>query len=181
MKIQGRTPGDAMPISDENIQKLRDAGFPFEPVERGRRKSVTRVNLDDYDDNRNDELKPPKRSIRSFDERLQDFIEWKKENGTALVPQSLKGLGDWVHTQRRQYAKKLKGEVSSMSDGRISKLLAAGFIFDGNEARKQDALVKQERPLGDAPQQPSLNLETTMVAQQVVALGHSDPNPLGWY
>lgn len=169
-----------MTISDENIQKLRDAGFPFESVERGRRKSG-RVDFDDNDDNHNDELKPPKRSIRSFDERLQDFIEWKKEYGTALVPQSLKGLGDWVHTQRRQYAKKLKGEVSSMSDDRISKLLAAGFIFDGNEARKQDALAKQERPLGDSPQQPSLNLEPTLVAQQVVAMGHSDPNPLGWY
>jgi Helicase associated domain len=176
MKMEGRTPGDGIVISDENIRKLKEAGFSFERCKRGQNRTGDAVGNDD------DEPKQPKRHIRSFDERLQDFIEWKNGNGTALVPQSLKGLGDWVHTQRRQYAKRLKGQTSSMSEDRIRKLMAAGFIFDGNEARKQDSVAKQEMPSGsDSHQQQPLSLETTMAAQQVVALGHTDPNPLGWF
>jgi Helicase associated domain len=177
IKLQGQLPLDGITISDEKIQRLREAGFSFELPKRAGRKTTS----DGGDHDVDEEAKQPKRNMRSFDERLQDFIEWKNEHGTALVPQSMKGLGDWVHTQRRQYAKKLKGQTNCMSENRIRKLLAAGFIFDGNEARKQDAVAKQQKSSGDSEQQPSLHLETTVAAHQVVAMGHSDPNSLGWF
>jgi len=171
----GHVSRDGISLSDHNIERLREVGFSFEQPNRGRpASSMSRAK------DKTRETEQPKRN-RSFDDRLQEFIAWKNKNGTALVPQSLKGLGDWVHSQRRQYAKRLKGETSCMSEDRISKLLAAGFIFDGNGARKQEFVGKQESQSGSSERHVSPNIETALAANQVLALGYSDPSPaLGW-
>ena len=89
------------------FQKLRDWNFPFP-------KNVP----------------VPKKVLKTFDERLAEFVTWKQQHGTALVPQSTKGLGEWVKEQRKEYRKFIKGEKAYISQERVDKLKGTGFVFE---------------------------------------------------
>lgn len=82
------------------------------------------------------DVRPPKKSLKSFDDRLNEFIAWKAANGSAMVPQALEGLGEWVKEQRKEHRKRAMGKKTSLSDSRLKKLDEAGFVFRCRAPRK---------------------------------------------
>lgn len=82
------------------------------------------------------DVQPPKKVLKTFEERLQEFLEWKEANGSPMVPQSLEGLGEWVKEQRKEYRKKMSGKKTCLSDERLAKLNEAGFVFRIRTPRK---------------------------------------------
>ena len=180
-KREGRPNRKGEDISDEKIKQLEDAGFSFGLRQKPKRK--TPEELEKL------ENPPKKRKYKTFDETLQEFVEWKQQHGTAMVPQSLKGLGTWVHTQRREYSRRMRGQKSCLSDERLHKLIAVGFVFDGNEARKQMALPRdggEESVDGNSSEEDDTrrgpHRETAMAAHRGATLGQSETNPLGgWF
>ena len=68
-----------------------------------------------------------------WEERYQELVEYKNKHGTVIVPKldQHETLYNWVFTQRRQYKLKLLGtEQSSLTQERIDKLDALGFIWN---------------------------------------------------
>ena len=107
----------------------------------------------------------PKKVLKTFDERVQEFVDWKAANGTAMVPQSLDGLGEWVKEQRKEHRKKLTGKKTCMTDERLAKLIAAGFVFRiRNPRRKSGASVEEEQEMGPLAPAP-VPLEVQELAQ----------------
>jgi hypothetical protein len=70
-----------------------------------------------------------------WDLRYGEFIEYKERHGDCLVPFQYgpnKPLGQWVCTQRTQYRLLQQGKQSSMTEERITKLEAIGFVWDAS-------------------------------------------------
>ena len=67
-------------------------------------------------------------SRKTWDERFDELIQFKNAHGHTLVPQSVTGLGEWVHKH-----KKLKqGKPSPLSLERTLKLIDIDFCFDAS-------------------------------------------------
>ena len=70
--------------------------------------------------------------------RYEELIEFKQRHGHCNVPSDYsanKELGQWVHTQRKQYRLLQEGKQSSqMTNERISMLEEIGFIWDAQES-----------------------------------------------
>ena len=66
---------------------------------------------------------------KTWDERFQDLLQYKEENGHMRVPQSWPGLGNWVHSQRVGYQLMKKGRESRLSTEKALKLAEVGFEF----------------------------------------------------
>lgn len=123
--LRKETPHEMPP---HRLQKLREWGFPFP-------KNVS----------------VPKKVLKTFDERVQEFVEWKTAHGSALVPQSTRGLGEWVKEQRKEYRKFLKGERAYISQERVDKLTAAGFVFEVRKRPSTGGGGGEESVNEDAP------------------------------
>ena len=41
------------------------------------------------------DIQTPKKTLKTFDDRLQEFLEWKEVNNTPMVPQHTPILGEW--------------------------------------------------------------------------------------
>ena len=111
--VRKETPHEMYP---HRLQKLKEWIFPFPK-----------------------DVPAPKKVLKTFDERLEEFIQWKEANNSALVPQSVRGLGEWVKEQRKEYRKFAKGEKAYITAERVEKLRTAGFVFD----------VRKKSPNGD--------------------------------
>jgi hypothetical protein len=106
------------------------------------------------------DIQPPKKKLKTFDERVQEFIEWKKANNGSHPPQSVPQLGEWVKEQRKEYRKKCKGQKSYMNDKKIEKLTAAGFLFEIRKNGKKEAAPEAEA------QASTSSTETTTTSDQ---------------
>jgi len=94
------------PLTDERVEKLRSWGFDF-----GRRLP-----------------KEVLQERKGWEERFQELVEYKEQHGNVDVPQSIKGLGTWVHHQRRHYRHLKRGESGGpLTKERIERLVALGF------------------------------------------------------
>ena len=60
------------------------------------------------------------------------MIQFKNAHGHTLVPQSITGLGEWVHKQRKNYKKLKQGKPSPLSLERTLKLIEIDFCFDAS-------------------------------------------------
>jgi hypothetical protein len=100
--------GEPSNMTQEKIQKLTDWGFRWE-----------------Y------KLKKPENpeQVRPWKHRYGQLVEFKEKHGHCLVPQHFPTLGNWVHTQRMDYRKFVKGNKSAMSKERLNKLNEIGFVF----------------------------------------------------
>jgi len=80
---------------------------------------------------------------KSWDERFEDLMKFKKKYGHARVPQQFKEdrqLGEWVHKQRRGYKAMKEGcerkmKMHGMNTEKALKLAEVGFIFDCSHDR----------------------------------------------
>jgi hypothetical protein len=73
--------------------------------------------------------KKQKRKCRSWDERFQEVVDFKKINGHPNVPVRSGSLGMWINTQRKQYRLLKEGKRSSLTNDRREKLESIGFVF----------------------------------------------------
>jgi hypothetical protein len=67
-----------------------------------------------------------------------ELTEYRKKNGHCLVPRPHSTLGAWVNTQRVLYAKRQRGEPSSLTPLRIRQLEALDFVWDDYGKRWND-------------------------------------------
>ena len=73
---------------------------------------------------------PPKHMQKSWDDRFEELVQYKAEHGHCTVPQSMRGLGEWVHRQRKDYKALKEGKPSKMTAERAVQLGEVGFVFD---------------------------------------------------
>lgn len=107
-----RNPSKPCTLTPENIQKLHDVGFNFEP-----------------------------RSSReeSWNTRLAELAQFRTQHGHCNVredDQTFPGLGKWVSYIRRQYRLVRQGrkpKAKRLSPARMQQLRELGFIFELRE------------------------------------------------
>ena len=125
-------------------------------------KGITRVQIDRLNNlgfiwERKNKRRIPPMPNKSFDERIQELIEYKDKFGDTLVPQFYPGLGHWVNSQRTAFKKwKTRGKDSSMNEERYAKLLDVGFTFDSQKVgprfkRNSDDPLQTQNLLQNAP------------------------------
>ena len=80
-------------------------------------------------------------------QRLKELKAYKQKHGDCLVPQHYehnRKLGTWVHTQRKEYKKWLKGVHSNISEERIDQLNEIDFVWEvGTTSKPNDTVWKQ--------------------------------------
>ncbi|KAL7499616.1 hypothetical protein ACHAWT_007540, partial [Skeletonema menzelii] len=94
--------------------------------------------------------KTPERRVtqpKTWEERYQDLIRYKEQNGDTIVPQNSGRLGQWVHAQRVQYKKFKRGEQSQMTAEKALKLSEIGFCFDAAERFRGNKVNTMQRPI----------------------------------
>ena len=73
----------------------------------------------------------PHSTRKSWEERFAELMEFKKKFGHTIVPQCSSQLGEWVHSQRKNYKLLKKGKiVGGLTADRVKKLSEVGFVFD---------------------------------------------------
>ena len=101
--------GKPSTLTPERIHQLESYGFRF----------VTKLT--------NQKLN---HKVKKWEERYEELKEHQRVHGDCLVPQTEpSGLGRWVQAQRAQYKKLSQGERSFLTDDKIAKLQAIGFVF----------------------------------------------------
>jgi Helicase associated domain len=116
-------------MNDEKFQTLLDLGFEFKV---GKTPVVTCPRL-------------------NWDERFQQLLQYKQENGDTIVPQHFSGynnLGAWVKTQRGNYKLMKKGARSAMTAEMALKLSEIGFVWEvstGSTMKRKPRLSQREK------------------------------------
>ena len=95
-------------------------------------------NDDDSDsDSGSGVLKYRQYQAENWSERYEALIEFRKNHGHCLVPNSYPedvALAQWVKRQRYQYKLKQEGKRSTLSDERVEALENIGFVWDSHRA-----------------------------------------------
>jgi hypothetical protein len=76
-------------------------------------------------------------------ERYTELVEFHRQHGHCLVPNSYKenpSLAEWVKRQRYQYKLKTLGERNSMTQERIMKLEKLGFVWNSHDQLWEERL-----------------------------------------
>lgn len=123
--MRGEQPHEMFPHRLSQLQKLK---FPFpENVDRPR---------------------PSKKRTKKFDDRFQEFIDWKEKHGHGNVPQSAPELGSWVKSVREDYQKLQDGlkPIRGLTEERVQRLKDAGFVFRLRKVRKNKPPPKPVEP-----------------------------------
>ena len=71
-----------------------------------------------------------------WDEKFTELSAFKQEHGHCMVPQTQKGLGAWVHNQRKAMKMYLQDQKTSLTSQRIERLDSIGFEWDLNDWNK---------------------------------------------
>jgi hypothetical protein len=82
-------------------------------------------------------LKYRQYQAENWSERYEALIEFRKNHGHCLVPNSYPedvALAQWVKRQRYQYKLKQEGKRSTLSDERVEALENIGFVWDSHRA-----------------------------------------------
>jgi len=108
--------GKKSSMTEERILELEDVGFVWK--------------VGTADNARNDEL---------WNQRFEELKEYKEKHGNCNVPRGYsvnnKQLGYWVNDQRKIYRLKKEGKKSVMTNERILKLEAIGFVWEFQNRR----------------------------------------------
>lgn len=131
--------------------------------------------------------KTPQRAagpIKTWDERLEELLQYKAEFGHTVVPQNSGQLGAWVHSQRVHYKKFKEGGKSQMTAEKALKLTEIGFCFNasdryrGNKRHKTAEQEAEEMALMEQQQQQLIEqqqyeMQETVHVPQAVQGGYS--------
>lgn len=72
---------------------------------------------------------------KQWDEAFEELLEFKRVRGNCQVPHGFKenpSLSRWVKRQRYQFKLLKEGKASTMTDERIERLEAVGFVWDSH-------------------------------------------------
>eukprot|EP00581_Thalassiosira_minuscula_P007000 CAMPEP_0183706548 /NCGR_PEP_ID=MMETSP0737-20130205/3328_1 /TAXON_ID=385413 /ORGANISM="Thalassiosira miniscula, Strain CCMP1093" /LENGTH=498 /DNA_ID=CAMNT_0025933963 /DNA_START=170 /DNA_END=1666 /DNA_ORIENTATION=+ len=135
------------------------------------------------------------RDRADWNDRYEQLLEFKKENGHCIVPQHYtrnRALGKWVAKQREQYRFYREGKHSFLTEERIDLLKSVGFVWQikgrgvnknkqngkttGMDMDKEKSLAKQEEEMKakEENNQPTSSLASAM---EVALKGLSPPSP----
>jgi hypothetical protein len=115
-------------LTQDQIKRLTDWGFTWESKIK----------------------KPLKRADPlPWAERFEQLLKYKEEHGHTLVPQHYPELGQWVHGQRNDYRKFVRGQKSPMTAEKLGKLNETGFVFytgKGGGKRTRQSVAQRQQP-----------------------------------
>ncbi|KAL9185833.1 hypothetical protein ACHAXT_003610 [Thalassiosira profunda] len=106
------TQGKASSMTPEREAALKEVGFVFEGGKTPQRAPGPR---------------------RSWNDRLEELLQYKAEFGHTVVPQNSGQLGAWVHSQRVHYKKYKEGQKSQMTAEKALRLTEIGFCFNASD------------------------------------------------
>lgn len=118
-------------LTPELVEKLTGAGFVFPSDEEI--KAYAEKKEQDKDKKR-----------FSWEESRQKCIEFKKKHGHMVVPRNEPHLGNWTHTQRKEYHRLKSGKNSFLTQQRLAKLVEIGFVFSNANWRELTSNIAQE-------------------------------------
>jgi hypothetical protein len=72
----------------------------------------------------------PTQPYPTFEERVEQYREYKAKHSKEPVKNSEDGLGTWVKFQRQRYRQFKKGEPSSLKQEQVDQLTKVGFTWD---------------------------------------------------
>jgi hypothetical protein len=72
----------------------------------------------------------PMKPTPTWEERLEQYREYKANHSKEPVKNSEDGLGTWVKFQRQRYRQLKKGEPSSLKQEQVDQLTEIGFTWD---------------------------------------------------
>lgn len=84
------------------------------------------------------------RNRPEWDHRYSELLEYKEKNGNCKVPQHYKenkALGKWVAKQREQFKLLKHGKHSFLTEDRLEKLNAVGFVWQVRSGIDSDILA----------------------------------------
>jgi len=130
---EGKSTKGCLKITEEQIRAVEELGFQF----GGASGRVT----------------------KTFDERLEELIEYKRIHGNVDVPVEYKAnppLGKWCTNMRQAYKRRQDGtpsyKVMLVTDERIKKLLDVGFDFIGANRGKNGSNMSFDMRLAQLKQ-----------------------------
>ncbi|KAL9179467.1 hypothetical protein ACHAXT_008757 [Thalassiosira profunda] len=99
------------------------------------------------------------RDRADWNDRYEQLLEFKKENGHCVVPQHYarnRPLGKWVAKQREQYRFYREGKHSFLTEERIDLLKSVGFVWKIKGRKKavpaeEASAGAAKSPFGEAP------------------------------
>ena len=104
--------GKSSSMTPEREAALIDVGFVFEGGKTPQRADIP---------------------IKSWEERLEELMQYKAEYGHTVVPQNSGQLGAWVHSQRVHYKRYKAGTKSQTTAEKALRLTEIGFCFDASD------------------------------------------------
>mmetsp|Transcript_15384 Transcript_15384/g.42579 ORF Transcript_15384/g.42579 Transcript_15384/m.42579 type:complete len:381 (-) Transcript_15384:655-1797(-) len=81
----------------------------------------------------------------TWEKRFLELLQYRQQHGDCCVPisyQANKKLANWVSTQRKQYNLRRRGQKSGLTDERLERLRAIGFVWNRWE---HEFSVKQQQ------------------------------------
>ena len=113
--------GEYSSLTEERIKLLNGIGLEWAPS-----KSGGLYNPDH-----------PKRKTKDmeWDATFNELVAFKKKHGHTQPGKSVKVLGGWVCRMRALYAKRARGDETTLTDEKIAKLESIGFQFAQRSAQ----------------------------------------------
>ena len=107
--------------------------------------------------NRNPDHNLLRRKKIDWRDRYQMLVEYKKEHGHCMVPQSHPTLGAWVKWQREKFALHEGGKSKYFNEEKIDKLNEIGFVWRMRRRRKKRQCKDEEKYMesGECYERPS--------------------------
>jgi hypothetical protein len=107
----------------------------------------------------------------SFRQRYEQLCAYKEQHGHVNVPQAIKPLGEWLHTQRKLYSQFVRGKRKTYDQWKIDKLNALGMVWltrkrpNTSDAAKKKAAKKAKKTADTADPSSSSSDEEEEEAQ----------------
>jgi hypothetical protein len=99
-------------LTPQRIELLDKIGFDWRPSESG---GI-------------EKLRSPERNLE-WDQLFEQLKDYKEKNGHCSPKKKVPKIGNWVSSQRRLWVRNQKGEATTLTEERISKLQSIGFEF----------------------------------------------------
>ena len=119
-KVAQEQDGKPNNLTTEQMNRLTAHGFAWKSNDKKRPTQLTRV---------------------KWEQRFQELQEFQRDHGHTSVPQSMPGLGSWVHKQRVKYWELQRGKrgnnQSDLTPHKIELLNSIGFEWISRQRQKQ--------------------------------------------
>jgi hypothetical protein len=91
------------------------------------------------------QLYDDKRQRLTFEEMVEQWIGYCRENETKTIPKAEGKLSRWVHNQKKAWKKLLTKQKTTMTTERVRVLSDAGFLFDPTTTTARDEISTSKK------------------------------------